>query len=135
MPCSPLYRICSRNNLRLFALTTSVALGACTQQPVRPTPTPAAPQVIRANTGVAECDHYLAHYLACHQSAHIYPQDQIQAHFAAMSQSLTQSANDTQQKAFMTYRCAMLERDLQASLHGQPCTPASSGAAQSPAQQ
>lgn len=105
---------------RLFSLCGCLLLAACAA------PRPQAPMTPAAITGVAECDHYLTHYTACHRAARIFPADQVPTHYQSMRASLLEAAADPHTRPYLAARCRVLATQLQQSLNGRTCaaTPA-----------
>jgi hypothetical protein len=79
-------------------------------------------EAIQPVTGIAACDNYLASYQACHRAAHIYPTEQIAAHYQTMRASLLQSSQDPAARAQLSARCLGLSLQQRQMLQGQNCT-------------
>lgn len=75
------------------------------------------------NTGIPACDDYLASYVACHRTAAIYPQDQIEGHYEAMRDSLLRDSQDPNTRPQLAGRCTALAQTLRQALHGRSCGP------------
>lgn len=75
------------------------------------------------STGIPACDDYLASYVACHRTAAIYPQDQIEGHYEAMRDSLLRDSQDPNTRPQLAGRCTALAQTLRQALHGRSCGP------------
>ncbi|MEO7066610.1 MAG: hypothetical protein ABI114_06855 [Rhodanobacter sp.] len=111
------------NPARLFLVASAgLLLASCAHQqtmvrPVQPTSAPAI-------TGIAECDSYLASYVACHRAGAIFPASQVPAHYQAMRESLLRQSQVPTIRPELAQRCAALTTQLQQALHGKSCSAA-----------
>lgn len=107
-------------------------LGGCSHAVRKQAQLPASPAGTAVDIGIPACNAYLNSYLACHRTAHIFPADTLQSHYQVMLSSLQQSAADPQVRPYLAGRCVVLRQQLEATLPGHSCTPASTSAASSP---